>query len=161
MASCDFEVSESSHLHHIVPRYRGGKNDKGNLVEVSATKHAMWHYCNYRLWGDFRDKSAWKTLVASASVSFLNSGTCSKPLDWFHKDHGIVRQVTTSRMVILYDLRRRDLCKVASGKRKSHRGWSLYTNPVESIGTVGFEPTTNRLEGGYSIRTELRAQVKS
>lgn len=51
------------HKHHIVPLYRGGLDIKENLVEVNVTQHAMFHYCNWCLWDDDRDRLAWKGLV--------------------------------------------------------------------------------------------------
>lgn len=50
------------HKHHIVPRYKGGSDDPSNLVEVSITQHAMWHFCNYQLWGNHQDYLAYKGL---------------------------------------------------------------------------------------------------
>lgn len=52
-----------NHKHHIVPLYRGGLDTKENLIEVSVTQHAMFHYCNWCLWEDDRDRLAWKGLV--------------------------------------------------------------------------------------------------
>jgi hypothetical protein len=51
------------HKHHLIPLYRGGLDMKENLVEVSVTQHAMFHYCNWRLWEDDRDRLAWKGLT--------------------------------------------------------------------------------------------------
>jgi hypothetical protein len=50
------------HKHHIVPLYCGGLDIKENLVEISVTQHAMFHYCNWCLWKDDRDRLAWKGL---------------------------------------------------------------------------------------------------
>lgn len=52
-----------THKHHIIPKYRGGTNAKENLVEVSVTQHAMFHYCNWRLWNEKEDWLAWKGLT--------------------------------------------------------------------------------------------------
>lgn len=52
----------TKHKHHILPSYRGGADTRENLIEVSVTRHAMFHYCNWRLWGDDRDRIAWKGL---------------------------------------------------------------------------------------------------
>ena len=52
-----------AHKHHITPRYKGGSNEKSNIIEVSVTSHAMFHYCNWKLWGDMRDFLAWKGLA--------------------------------------------------------------------------------------------------
>jgi len=54
--------SPLKHKHHIVPRYRGGSDDPSNLVEVSVVQHAMWHFCNYQLWGEPEDRLAWRGL---------------------------------------------------------------------------------------------------
>jgi hypothetical protein len=37
----------------------GGSNAKENLVEVSITQHAIFHYCNYQLWKNEEDRLAW------------------------------------------------------------------------------------------------------
>ena len=39
-----------THKHHIIPKYMGGTDDPENLVEVTVTQHAMFHFCNYQLW---------------------------------------------------------------------------------------------------------------
>lgn len=51
------------HTHHLLPKYKGGSNDKSNLVTVSVTQHAMFHFCNWQLWGDKRDWLAWRGLI--------------------------------------------------------------------------------------------------
>lgn len=49
--------------HHIIPKYRGGTDAKENLVEVTVTQHAMFHYCNWRLWGAKEDWLAWQAIT--------------------------------------------------------------------------------------------------
>lgn len=51
------------HKHHLIPRYLGGSDEPQNLVEVTPTQHAMFHYCNWCLWGNEQDKIAWKALA--------------------------------------------------------------------------------------------------
>jgi general stress protein YciG len=55
--------NERTHKHHIIPRYMGGTDDPENLVEVSVTQHAMFHFCNYQLWGNGEDRLAWRGLA--------------------------------------------------------------------------------------------------
>jgi hypothetical protein len=52
-----------THKHHITPKYKGGTDDPTNLVEVTVTQHAMFHYCNWRLWGEKYDWLAWRGLT--------------------------------------------------------------------------------------------------
>ena len=48
------------HEHHVIPRYRDPESSV--TVPVTPTQHAMFHYCNWLLWGDKRDWVAWKGL---------------------------------------------------------------------------------------------------
>jgi hypothetical protein len=54
--------NERTHKHHIIPRYMGGTDVAENLVEITVTQHAMYHFCNYQLWGNEQDKIAWRML---------------------------------------------------------------------------------------------------
>jgi hypothetical protein len=58
--SCKKDVMK--HRHHIIPRYMGGSDEEHNLVEITITQHAMFHYCNYQLWGNTEDYVAWRGL---------------------------------------------------------------------------------------------------
>jgi general stress protein YciG len=40
----------------------GGLDTPENLVEVTITQHAMFHFCNFQLWGNEEDKIAWRGL---------------------------------------------------------------------------------------------------
>lgn len=55
-------------MHHLKPRYMGGNDAPENLVRVSIKRHAMFHFCNYQLWGNKEDKIAWCAL--SGQISF-------------------------------------------------------------------------------------------
>lgn len=51
------------HRHHLIPKHRGGSDDPSNLVEVTPTQHAMFHYCEWRLWGSMKDFCAYKLIL--------------------------------------------------------------------------------------------------
>ena len=53
------------HKHHIIPKHRGGTNSPSNLVEVTITQHAMFHYCEWKLHEKRADYVAWKRLVGN------------------------------------------------------------------------------------------------
>ncbi len=61
-------LDERIHKHHIIPRYMGGTDESENLVEVTITQHAMFHFCNYQLWGNEEDRIAWKMLSGQINV---------------------------------------------------------------------------------------------
>lgn len=46
----------------------GGSDNPSNLVEVTLTQHAMFHYCNWRLWGNLEDKIAWRAISGKISI---------------------------------------------------------------------------------------------
>lgn len=51
------------HKHHIIPKHRGGSNESHNIVEVTPIQHAMFHYCEWKLWGDYKDFCAYKMIL--------------------------------------------------------------------------------------------------
>jgi len=61
-------IDERTHKHHIIPRYMDGPDSSENLVEVTVTQHAMFHFCNYQLWGNDEDKLAWRALSGQIDV---------------------------------------------------------------------------------------------
>jgi len=57
------------HVHHIMPKHRGGTNDIANLIEVEVVScdkdtqcHAMWHFCEWQLYKLAEDYIAWRGL---------------------------------------------------------------------------------------------------
>jgi len=55
-------VQHVTHKHHIIPRYEGGSDDPSNLVELSPTQHAMWHFAEWQRKGRREDRIAWQGL---------------------------------------------------------------------------------------------------
>ena len=50
------------HNHHIIPRYEGGSDDPSNIVLLTVTQHAMWHYAEWTRKHNLQDKLAWQGL---------------------------------------------------------------------------------------------------
>lgn len=63
--SCKFDILFDK--HHIVPVYAGGKNIANNIVKISRTSHAMFHFCNWQRNKNINDYVAWKGLVGQLS----------------------------------------------------------------------------------------------
>ena len=51
------------HKHHIIPRYEGGSDFAENIVELTVTQHAMWHFAEWQRKGLWQDKVAWQGLA--------------------------------------------------------------------------------------------------
>jgi len=60
-------VHNVKHKHHIVPQYEGGSDDPSNLVELSPTQHAMWHFAEWQRKRRWQDQVAWKGLAGICS----------------------------------------------------------------------------------------------
>jgi len=63
--NCDNE--KTVHKHRITPGYAGGKYEKGNVVKVGPTRHAMWHYASWVRTGNDEDRLAWRGLAGIAT----------------------------------------------------------------------------------------------
>jgi hypothetical protein len=50
------------HIHHILPKHMGGKNDSNNLKKVTIKQHSLEHKKLYEKYGHWEDLVAWKSL---------------------------------------------------------------------------------------------------
>lgn len=55
------------HTHHIIPKHFGGTNDPSNLIKLTISEHAAWHYELWVYWGKTEDWLAWKGLSGCIS----------------------------------------------------------------------------------------------
>ena len=53
----------SKHKHHIIPQYEGGSDFAENLVELTVTQHAMWHFAEWQRKNRWQDRIAWMGLA--------------------------------------------------------------------------------------------------
>lgn len=60
------------HEHHIVPRHRGGTDDKSNLVRVNIPMHAMLHKILWEEHGDEYDRISWLALSGQITNAEAN-----------------------------------------------------------------------------------------
>ena len=56
------------HKHHIIPRYEDGSDDPSNIVELTVTQHAMWHFAEWQRKGNKEDFLAWKGLTGTMKI---------------------------------------------------------------------------------------------
>jgi hypothetical protein len=50
------------HNHRVIPGYEGGEYVEGNVVPLSLTQHAMWHFAEWTRKGNFEDRLAYQFL---------------------------------------------------------------------------------------------------
>jgi hypothetical protein len=78
------------HKHHIVPKYEGGSDYAENIVELTVTQHAMWHFAEWCRKGNWQDQCAWQSLsgligkeeahrMASSAGGLAGRGTKRSP----------------------------------------------------------------------------------
>ena len=53
--------------HRIKPGYEGGEYVEGNVVELTVTQHAMWHFAEWQRKNNWQDHVAWKALAGLLS----------------------------------------------------------------------------------------------
>jgi hypothetical protein len=51
------------HKHHIIPKYAGGTDDSTNIVELTPTQHAMWHWAEWQRKQNYLDFCAYKMIL--------------------------------------------------------------------------------------------------
>lgn len=55
------------HKHRIIPGYEGGEYVDWNVVELTPTQHAMWHFAEWQRKNTWQDKLAWQRLTAQCT----------------------------------------------------------------------------------------------
>ena len=55
------------HKHRIKPGHEGGVYEDGNVVLLTPTRHAMWHFAEWQRKGKWEDRVAWRALAGLAS----------------------------------------------------------------------------------------------
>lgn len=75
-------MKKTIHKHRVVPGHRGGEYTEGNVVEVTITQHAMWHFAEWKLHGRLEDELAWKGLAGMIQkeeiIQTIQRETCRK-----------------------------------------------------------------------------------
>lgn len=119
------------HSHHLIPRHMGGTDEESNLVHgLSITRHAMFHFANWQLWGSRWDYIAWKTLsgqISSEEFSFEMKSAAGK------KGSAVTNERYREEKKIWCAKSGRNQpreVKIANGKKVAE--W-LKNNPEESI----------------------------
>ena len=88
------------HKHHIVPKHLGGTDELSNIIEVSITQHAMWHYASWCLHKKREDFIAWKGLSGQYNkqevireVQLLGASKGGKTSGNKHRETGFIQNL--------------------------------------------------------------------
>lgn len=75
-------MKRTKHKHRIIPGHRGGTYAEGNVIELSITQHAMWHFAEWQLHREVEDMVAWKGLAGmitkEEAIRLIQEETCRK-----------------------------------------------------------------------------------
>jgi len=69
------------HIHHIIPKYLGGTDDPGNLVELTVNDHAEAHRKLYEEHNNWQDYCAWQALsgrIGKEEILRMKQGMANK-----------------------------------------------------------------------------------
>jgi len=55
------------HKHRIKPGHEGGAYEEGNVVFLTPTQHAMWHFASWQRNEKWQDRIAWRALAGLAA----------------------------------------------------------------------------------------------
>jgi hypothetical protein len=84
-------MRKTTHKHRIIPGHRGGEYVDGNVVELTITQHAMWHFAEWQLNQNVEDKIAWQGLAGmitkEEAIRLVQSATMIKVLKSLPKSH--------------------------------------------------------------------------
>lgn len=58
---------DGCHKHRIIPGYEGGEYVEGNVVFLTQREHSLVHWIRWKLFGDTRDKRAYKMIGVGPS----------------------------------------------------------------------------------------------
>jgi hypothetical protein len=129
------------HKHHIVPKHRGGSDDPSNLVEITVTQHAMFHYCEWKLWGNIRDFCAYKMIlhdVRNPEFRAASNRLQREKLKKMGKEIAEQKwEVTTpngetiiienmAKFCLENNLQKSKMTLVSQGERKQHKGYKCH-----------------------------------
>lgn len=104
-------VHNVKHKHHIVPRYEEGSDDPSNLVELTVTQHAMWHYAEWQRKKNKEDFIAWKCLSGQMS---------GKEIDEEVWKLAVQRRAESRRGYVTPDSTREKIAKSLKGRTFPH-----------------------------------------
>ena len=62
------DVGRVTHIHHIIPKHRGGTDAPENLIELTVERHAVWHFAEWKRTGAWQDYCAWQALSGQMTM---------------------------------------------------------------------------------------------
>lgn len=121
------------HIHHIVPKYRGGSDDPSNLVKLTIEEHAQAHLDLYHQHGDERDLLAYKMLLGQITHAEARLARAKLPKTEEHK---------------------RKISEAVKGKRNGMYGKKLTDSHKEKISKANSIPKPHVSENMKKLHAE-------
>jgi hypothetical protein len=128
-------IRKGSHIHHIVPKSEGGKDEIGNLIELHPDDHLLIHKMRGDVKAtsgflsikglDFSGENHWCYGKKRPEMVGENNPSANNDSHWFqHKLYGLV---WCNRYVLCenYNLKLKGVKGMINGFQKTAQGWSM------------------------------------
>jgi len=136
-------VTTPKHKHHIIPRYDGGSDDPSNLVVLSVTQHAMWHFAEWQRKGNKEDKIAWQALakmIGKEEAIRQAAGIGGSRSKGKKRDPEVVKRIANSRRGVKRGKTGPRSEEVKNKISSTKRGKKWYVNEIGEASTFQEHP---------------------
>jgi len=132
------KLTQDFHLHHIVPKYKGGADTADNLVVLHPIDHAIWHLVRYRMYNNPADLHAAKILMGSLGDDGMPISTKGIKRPEFAGDNNPAK-------------RSGHLISAAKKGITTRKGYTLSEAHKQKIGAANKRPTGKRTLGSTGM----------
>ena len=152
------------HNHRIIPGYAGGDYSESNVVSLSVTQHAMWHYAEWSRKGCIKDKLAWKGLAGLIGKDeILAELACQRGLRQRGetrppRSEETKRKIGESQRGKFIPLDQRERMS-ASAKRRANTSTGRQHLRSIALGRKASPETIEKLRADQTIKTARKADI--
>jgi len=152
------------HIHHILPKHRGGSDEPSNLIELSISEHAKAHKTLWAQHGHIEDFIAWKCLsgrrlsesdrILLAKSGFIKYMSNPKNKEsWKHN----IRKARKSQVITEEHKKNISI----SLKRSYNEGRKVYKKPSSEVLLNNYNKNKEKMAENRKTSSKWKASVTS